>query len=97
MQYATNVFPVDLVLTQKAPLRIKEIWKILNMSFGMISPTTNSRFQIKKKNLIESYAIESHLYFFKIIQPIDTKLGMCNKFPVYFQLSIVTWYIVIIA
>ena len=26
---------------------------------------------------------------FKSIQPIDMKLGMCNKCPVYFQLSIV--------
>ena len=28
---------------------------------------------------------------FKSIQPIDMKLGTCNKCLVYFQLSIVTW------
>ena len=31
---------------------------------------------------------------FKSIQPLDMKLGMCNKCPVYFQLSIVTWHLV---
>ena len=30
---------------------------------------------------------------FKSIQPIDMKLGMCNKCPVYFQLSIITWHL----
>ena len=30
---------------------------------------------------------------FKVIQPIDMKLGMCNKCQVYFQLSIVTWHL----
>ena len=28
------------------------------------------------------------------IQPIDMKFGMCNKCPVYFQLSIVTWHLI---
>ena len=31
---------------------------------------------------------------FKSIQPIDIKLGMCNKCPVYFQLDIVTWHLI---
>ena len=31
---------------------------------------------------------------FKSIQPIDKKLGMFNKCPVYFQLSIVTWHLI---
>ena len=31
---------------------------------------------------------------FKSIQPIDLKLGTCNKCPVYFQLSIVTWHLI---
>ena len=31
---------------------------------------------------------------FKSIQPIDMKLGMCNKCPVYFQLSVVTWHLI---
>ena len=33
---------------------------------------------------------------FKSIQPIDMKLGMCNKCSVYFQLStcIVTWHLI---
>ena len=31
---------------------------------------------------------------FKSIQLIDMKLGMCNKCPVYFQLSIVTWHFI---
>ena len=31
---------------------------------------------------------------FKSIQPVDMKLGMCNKWPVYFQLSIVTWHLI---
>ena len=29
---------------------------------------------------------------FKSIEPIDMKLGVCDKFPVYLQLSIVTWH-----
>ena len=28
-----------------------------------------------------------------LIQPINMKLGMCNKCPVYFLLSIVTWHL----
>ena len=28
------------------------------------------------------------------IQPIDMKLGMCNKCPIYFQLSMVTWHLI---
>ena len=31
---------------------------------------------------------------FESIQPIDMKLGMSNKCPVYFQLSIVTWHLI---
>ena len=31
---------------------------------------------------------------FKSIQPIDMKLGMCNKCPVNVQLSIVTWHLI---
>ena len=31
---------------------------------------------------------------FESIQPIDMKLGMCNTCPVYFQLSIITWYLI---
>ena len=31
---------------------------------------------------------------FKSIQPIDMKLGMCNKCPVNFQLSIATWHLI---
>ena len=31
---------------------------------------------------------------FKSIQPIDIKLGMCNKCPVYVQLSIVMWHLI---
>ena len=31
---------------------------------------------------------------FKSIQPIDMKLGICNKCPVYFQFSIVTWHLI---
>ena len=31
---------------------------------------------------------------FKSIQPIDMKLGLCNKCPVYFQLSIVMWHLI---
>ena len=31
---------------------------------------------------------------FNSIRPIDMKLGICNKCPVYFQLSIVTWYFI---
>ena len=30
---------------------------------------------------------------FKSIQPIHANLGMCNKCPAYFKLSIVTWYL----
>ena len=37
---------------------------------------------------------ESDPPIFKSIQPIDMKLGMCNKCPVYFQLSIVTWHLI---
>ena len=29
-----------------------------------------------------------------LIQPINMKLGTCNKCPVYFQLSIVTWHLI---
>ena len=29
---------------------------------------------------------------FKSIQPVNMKLGMCNKCPKYFLLSIVTWH-----
>ena len=32
--------------------------------------------------------------FSKIFKQIDMKLGMCNKCPVYFQLSIVTWHLI---
>ena len=32
--------------------------------------------------------------FSKVFKPIDMKLGMCNKCPVYFQLSIVTWHLI---
>ena len=31
---------------------------------------------------------------FKSIQPIDMKLAMCNKCPVYFLLSIITWHLI---
>ena len=31
---------------------------------------------------------------FKSIQPNDMKLRMCNKCPVYFQLSLVTWNLI---
>ena len=31
---------------------------------------------------------------FKSIQPIDMKLGVCNKCPVYLQLNIVTWHLI---
>ena len=31
---------------------------------------------------------------FKSIQPIDMKLGICNKCAVYFQLSIVMWHLI---
>ena len=31
---------------------------------------------------------------FKSVQPTDMKLGMCNKCPVYFQVSIVTWHLI---
>ena len=31
---------------------------------------------------------------FKSIQPIDMKRGMCNKCPVYFQLSIVNSHLI---
>ena len=31
---------------------------------------------------------------FKSVQPIDMKLGMCNKCPVYVQLSVVTWHLI---
>ena len=30
---------------------------------------------------------------FKSIQSIEMKLGVCNKYPVYFQLSIITWHL----
>ena len=31
---------------------------------------------------------------FKSIQPIEMKLGVCNKYPVYFQLSRITWHLI---
>ena len=31
---------------------------------------------------------------FQSIQPIDMKFGMCNKSPVYFQISIVMWHLI---
>ena len=31
---------------------------------------------------------------FKSIQPIDMQLGMCNKCPDDFQISIVTWHLI---
>ena len=48
---------------------------------------------MKKKKLHEGIR-GGPLSIFKSIQPIDMKLGMCIKCPVYFQLSIVTWHLI---
>ena len=52
---------------------------------------------MKKKKLHEGMrggSIGPPPSIFKSIQLIDMKLGMCNKCPVYFQLSIVTWHFI---
>ena len=53
---------------------------------------------MKKKQLHEGMRgvnrTPPHPSIFKSIQPIDMELGMCNKCPVYFQLSIVTWHLI---
>ena len=48
---------------------------------------------MKKNKLHEGMVVGEEFtrtpYIFKSIQPIDMKLGMCNKYPAYFQLSII--------
>ena len=42
----------------------------------------------------EGVQSDSPITIFKSIQPIDMKLGTCDKCLAYFQLSIVTWYLI---
>ena len=47
-----------------------------------------------KKSYTKAWGVNCPPSIFKSIQPINMKLGMCNKCQVYVQLSIVTWHLI---
>ena len=55
---------------------------------------------MKKKNVTQRHGggggavNQTSPSIFKSIQPLNMKLGMCNKCSVYFQLSIATWHLI---
>ena len=72
------------------------LWRFGNVNFRSekimyyVNPRRHEEKQVTRRHGGESIGPPPSI--FKSIQPIHMKLGMCNKCPVYFKLSIVTWY-----